>query len=119
LADSSLKLAQTRSGEVCILALLSRIDSTNANDLLEQLKRLLSAGEKAIVVDFSGVPYLTSAAFRVLLVATSEAGSAATRFALCSLPSQVRELFEMGGLLEEFVIFGSRDEALAKLAECS
>ena len=116
MAATSLKLAETRTGGVCIVALASRIDSTNANDLLEQLQRLLSAGEKTILVDFTGVPYLTSAAFRVLLVITSEAGSGAARFALCSMQSQVRELFEMGGLIDEFTIFGSRDEALAKLA---
>jgi hypothetical protein len=35
---------------------------------------------------------------------------------LCSVLGQVRELFEMGGLLDAFTIHGSREEALARLA---
>lgn len=59
--------------------------------------------------------YLTSAAFRVLLVATDEAERNAARVVLCGVLGQVRELFEMGGLLEAFTVHGSREDALAKL----
>jgi anti-anti-sigma factor len=62
------------------------------------------------------VRYLTSAAFRVLLVTTDEAERGSVRFALCNVVGQVRELFEMGGLLDAFVIHGSRDEAVARLS---
>lgn len=115
MADNSLKIAETHSGEVCIVAVSGRIDSTNANELLGRLNKLLSSGEKNILVDFREVLYLTSAAFRVLLVVTDEAQRNAARFVLCSVLGQVRELFEMGGLLDEFTIHGSREEALAKL----
>jgi anti-anti-sigma factor len=62
------------------------------------------------------VAYLTSAAFRVLLVATDEAERHAAGLALCGILGQVRELFEMGGLLDAFTIFGSPEEAIEKLA---
>ena len=115
MADSSLKVAESQSGEVCIVALSGRIDSTNASELLGRLNKLLSSGQKTILVDFKEVLYLTSAAFRVLLVATGEAERNAVRFMLCSVVGHVRELFEIGGLLDEFTIHGSREEALAKL----
>jgi anti-anti-sigma factor len=67
------------------------------------------------LLDFKEVLYLTSAAFRVLLVATDEAERNSARVVLCGLAGQVRELFEMGGLLEAFTVHGSRDDALAKL----
>jgi len=113
--DSALMVAETRSGQVCILAVSGRIDSTNANNLLTRLNNLLASGEKILLVDLQGVVYLTSAAFRVLLVATDEAERNAARFVLCSVLGQVRELFEMGGLLDAFTILGSREEAVAKL----
>jgi anti-anti-sigma factor len=65
-----------------------------------RLNQLLSSGEKTIMLDFQEVLYLTSAAFRVLLVATDEAENKDARVVLCGLARQVRELFEMGGLLE-------------------
>ena len=109
---SALNIGQTHAGNVCVVTLTGRIDSTNANDVMTELTRLISAGEKLILVDFASVLYLTSAAFRALLVATDEAERNAARFELCSLAGHVRELFEMGGLLEVFKIHVSREDAL-------
>jgi len=80
-----------------------------------RLKGLINAGEKSVLVDLGAVLYLTSAAFRALLVATDEAERNAASLALCSVIGQVRELFEMGGLVDAFTILGSREEALAQL----
>jgi anti-anti-sigma factor len=99
----------------CILSIGGRVDSGNATDLQGRLNGLLLSGEKTNLLDFREVPYLTSAAFRMLLVATDEAERNAARVVLCGLAGQVRELFEMGGLLEAFTVHGSREDALAKL----
>lgn len=112
MSTNSLEISEVRSGQTCVLALSGRIDSTNADQLTARVNKLLEAGEKSLVVDFKEVLYLTSAAFRVLLVATDEAERSAARFALCSVLGQVRELFEMGGLLDAFTIHASREEAL-------
>ena len=116
MSSSALTIGESHEGKVCLVALSGRIDSTNANDLTARLKALISSGEKSIVVDFSAVLYLTSAAFRALLVATDEAERNAAKFVLCSLGGHVRELFEMGGLLDAFTVHPSRAEAIAKLA---
>ena len=113
---NTMEIAEARVGRAYVLALAGRIDSTNAEQLTERVNKLLAAGEKNLVVDFKEVLYLTSAAFRVLLVATDEAERNAARFALCSVLGQVRELFEMGGLIDAFTIHGSRDDALAQLS---
>ena len=73
MSNSALNIEQSRNGMVCIVALRGRIDSTSAGDVMVCLSNLISEGEKAILVDLGGLLYLTSAAFRVLLVATDEA----------------------------------------------
>lgn len=113
LGANSLSISDIRSGNACVLALSGRIDSTNAHELGARLTQLLAAGEKALLVDFGDVRYLTSAAFRVLLVANGEARSNAARLVLCRVQGHVRELFEIGGLLDAFAIHGTREEALA------
>ena len=112
---NALTVAESHSGSVCVVALAGRIDSTNANELTTRLSKLISAGEKSILVDLGAVLYLTSAAFRALLVATDEAERSKAKFVLCNVAGQVRELFEMGGLLDAFTILPSRDAALAQL----
>lgn len=116
MTSSSLTIFESRSGGVCVLGFGGRIDSTNAADALARLQQAMTAGEKAVLVDLAAVRYLTSAAFRVLLVASDEAESGAVRFALCNVVGQVRELFEMGGLLDTFTIHGSREEAVVRLS---
>jgi anti-anti-sigma factor len=112
MSKTALRMEDSRVGPVCVLSIGGRIDSGNAADLLDRLNGLLSSGEKTILIDFKEVLYLTSAAFRVLLVATDEAERNSARVVLCV--GQVRELFEMGGLLEAFTVHGSREDALAK-----
>jgi anti-anti-sigma factor len=112
---TALRMEDSHAGAVCILSIGGRIDSGNAGGLLDRLNKLISSGEKTILLDFKEVLYLTSAAFRVLLVATDEAERNSARVVLCGLLGQVRELFEMGGLLEAFTVHGSREDALARL----
>lgn len=114
--SSGLTITESHSGRVCVVSLTGRIDSSSASDFSTRLNALISSGEKSILLDFANVLYLTSAAFRALLVATDEAERSAARLTLCSLANQVRELFEMGGLMDAFTVIGSREEALAQLA---
>jgi len=72
-------------------------------------------GAKTILIDFKKVLYVTSAAFWVLLVATDDAERNSARVMLCGVVGQVRDLFDVGGLLDVFTIYLSRDDALAKL----
>jgi anti-anti-sigma factor len=113
-SSSALIIDEVREAGVCVVALRGRIDSSNADDLMTRLTGLISSGEKSVVVDLESVLYLTSAAFRALLVATDAAERNAARFALCSLAGHVRELFEMGGLIDLFTIHASRHEAIAQ-----
>jgi anti-anti-sigma factor len=115
MADAALKMEDRRQGQVCVLSINGRIDSANATVLLDRLNALLSAGEKTILIDFKNVLYLTSAGFRVLLVATDEAERNSARVVLCGVLGQVFELFEMGGLLDVFTIHSSQEDALARL----
>lgn len=116
MTSTALTVAESRNGNICIVSLAGRIDSTNANDLITRFNGLISSGEKSILVDLGAVLYLTSAAFRALLVATDEAERNQARFVLCGVVGHVRELFEMGGLLDAFTIHGTRDEAVTKLS---
>jgi len=110
---NAMEISESKAGEVCVLAVAGRIDSSNAEQLGARASKLFAEGERHLVIDLEQVLYLTSAAFRVLLVVTDEADRSACRFALCSVLGQVRELFEMGGLLDVFTIHATRAEALA------
>ncbi len=112
----SLAMTESRHGKVCVLLVSGRIDSSNSAAFMARLGELISSGVSTILVDLASVMYLTSAAFRALLVANRDIGAKNGQLALCGVMGQVRELFEMGGLLNVFTIYPSREEALSKLS---
>jgi anti-anti-sigma factor len=111
-------MEESHVGLACVLSISGRISSGDAANLLDRLNKLLLSGEKMILLDFKEVLFLTSATFRVLLVATKEAEQNAARVALCGVLGQIREVFEMSGLLGVFNIHATREEALAHWVEC-
>ena len=66
----------------------------------------------SVVVDFADVEYVSSAGFRVLLIAAKRADASASRLVLSGLSAKVRQLFDLGGFLDLFSIMASREEAL-------
>jgi anti-sigma B factor antagonist len=113
---NSLSMTESQHGELCVLSIVGRIDSSNADKVTSQLKDIAARHVKIVLVDLAAIKYLTSAAFRVLLVANGTMKQQNGQLALCGVTGHIRELFEMGGLLQTFTIFLSREEALDKLA---
>jgi anti-anti-sigma factor len=109
-----LSLSESQHGDLTVLSVVGRIDSSNAAKLTQHTD-LIATGVKTVLIDFTAVKYLTSAAFRVLLVANGSLKEKGGQLALCGVTGHVRELFEMGGLLQAFTIFQSREEAFGKL----
>jgi anti-anti-sigma factor len=93
--SSAMSVGEVHDGTVCVVMLSGPIDSTNANDLMNELNALVSAGETTIALDLGSVLYLTNAAFRDLLIAIDEIDRNAANFVLCSLGGHVRDRFEM------------------------
>lgn len=85
---------------VPVHAIRGRVDSASAGDMERALQPLfIEAGQKA-VVDFSALDYISSAGLRVVLMVAKRAKQSQGRLLLCSLPPQVREVFEISGFLK-------------------
>lgn len=97
---------------VTVLSVKGRLDSATAPALGQNLELLVARPGGRLVVDFRELEYISSAGFRILLVAAKRAEEASTRFVLCSLSSKVRQLFDLGGFLDLFAISASRDDAI-------
>lgn len=108
-------IAEERNGEVTVVGLNGRVDSSTAKSFEERLTAIFRSGRNRIVVDFKHLVYISSAGCRVLLVASRLAEKSNGQLALCNLTADVMRVFELGGLTELFAIYPSREEGLAKL----
>jgi anti-anti-sigma factor len=105
-------LHEEQVDEVTALSVKGRIDSTTAPAFGQRLESVVTAPAARLVVDFRELEYISSAGFRVLLVAAKRAEECGSRLVLCSLSGKVRQLFDLGGFLDLFTIAASRDDAM-------
>lgn len=106
-------LNEEQAGDVTVLQVKGRIDSTTAPALGERLTAILGSAESRVVVELSRLDYISSAGFRILLLAGKRADQTGGKLVLCGLPGKVRQLFDLGGFLDLFAIVPTRDEGIA------
>lgn len=99
-------------GEVRVLDVRGRVDSGTAPTLNERLNGVLATGAGHVVLNLQGLEYISSAGFRILLLAARRADEVQVRLVLCGLSDKVRQLFDLGGFLDLFVIRSTRGDAL-------
>jgi anti-anti-sigma factor len=105
-------LHEEQVDEITALSVKGRIDSTTAPAFGQRLESVVTAPAGRLVVDFRDLEYISSAGFRVLLVAAKRAEECGSRLVLCGLSGKVRQLFDLGGFLDLFTIAASRDDAM-------
>jgi anti-anti-sigma factor len=89
-----LELSDKRVDSAAILTVSGRIDMTTSDAFTERLLAMV-AGGVPLVVDFSGVNYISSAGLRALMLGSKQARSAGTRLALAALQPVVLEIFQI------------------------
>jgi anti-anti-sigma factor len=108
-------VSETVEGDVTVVSVRGRLDSTTAPGLSARLSRALEEPKRRLLIDFSQLEYISSAGFRVLLVAARHASQTDGAIALSGVAGKVRQLFDLGGFLDLFQICGTRAEGLAAL----
>jgi len=106
-------------GNVRVLAPQGRVDQATADGLrlaLEPHVAACTANAAPLVLDFSGVPYISSVGLRVLMLAGRQVTAQKGRLALAALQPVVREVFEISRFNMVFALYDSVDAAAAALA---
>lgn len=114
--SETLSIAEDTIDGRCVVRVIGRIDSSNASALTESLIALITERTADMMLDLDRLTYLTSAGFRAMLILSDEAEKLGGSLALCNVSNDVRELFEMGGMLEVFVIHDSPGGAVSSQA---
>ena len=99
--------------DILILRPLGRLDSSSS----PELEHLLSehADCQRLVLDFSGLSYISSAGLRVVLLAGKKLHASKGKIVLTSLQDMVRDVFDMSGFLTLFAVADSLDAGLAQV----
>jgi stage II sporulation protein AA (anti-sigma F factor antagonist) len=111
-----MRIADARVDGIVAVAPAGRIDTTTAPALEQHLVDLLTRGERRIVIDLSGVEYISSAGLRVMLLVARRVGDVNGRLGLCAMADSVRQVFQLAGFLPLFAVQETRDAAVQQIA---
>lgn len=109
-------LITTAAEDIIIVAPAGEINGQTAPELQEKLLPLARPGCK-ILLDMSGVTYLSSAGLRLLLVFYRQVTGNNGRIVLTGLPEMVADTMSNTGFLDFFEAYALKEEGLAVLRQ--
>ncbi len=115
-----MELATKRFADTVALYPAGRIDHATADGFKAALAPYLAgcaAGRDRVVIDLSGVEYISSVGLRVLMLASKQAKTQGGALAVAGLQPVVQEIFEISRFNLVLAVFPTLREALAKLSE--
>ncbi|HZT87887.1 MAG TPA: anti-sigma factor antagonist [Stellaceae bacterium] len=99
-----------------LLAPSGRLDANTSADFEKEVMQQLSLAPSGMVMDFSGLRYVSSAGLRVVLLAAKKLKAAGGTFVLCGLSSSIEEVFKISGFLSILTVEPDRDAAMTHFA---
>jgi len=103
-----------KDGSFFVLAVGGRMDAMTSKEFEDECSRWLAAGEKRLVIDFSGLEYISSAGLRSILLLAKKLKAQGGDVAFCALSEMVTEIFTVSGFVKMLPVFATRAEALAR-----
>ena len=110
--NSTMEIEQRIEGSVTIVSPHQKLDTGTAPMAGQTFSDLMNHGAQRIVVDFSDVPYITSAGLRVLLATAKQLRAKGGELRVCALNEAVQEVFEISGFNTLLPVFASPADAV-------
>jgi len=98
-----MEIAQNKDGGSLTVTVTGCLDTTTSPDLMAVFETGLE-GVTALLIDFTNLEYVSSAGFRVLLVAHKKMMAAGGEMTIKGVNPSVREVFDMTGFSDIFTI---------------
>lgn len=109
-----MKILATQQDGIAILSVFGALDIGSSDQLRDKLIDRISAGAgRRVVLDFTGLEYISSAGLRVLMIAAKQARSRGVGLAIAGLQPVVAEIFQISRFDTLFPCFPNLDQALA------
>ena len=99
-------------GNFSVLKIKGRIDTIHSSALEEEVNQLFESGEKNLILNCSGMNYISSSGLRVFLVAQKKAKAINGKLFLSNMQPAIQEIFRISGFSNLFRIFDTQEEAL-------
>ena len=121
MSSGTLTVTEQLEGDLLIMRLAGRADSTNAEFLAKRLTAFEEGGlmdeARGIIVDLTELFFITSAGLRSLLIAQREASNNKREFAIAGVRSELSDIFSLTGFNRLIRIFDRTEEAVGSMGQ--
>jgi anti-anti-sigma factor len=107
----------SRTDRAVILTVTGRVDAEAASEFELVCRQWLLPDDRNLILDFSGLQYITSAGLSSILSAGKEVDRRGGRLLICGLSGRIKPVFVFTGFDSLFPLFETRNAALADCAE--
>jgi anti-anti-sigma factor len=111
-----MEVIQENRSDMLFLNLTGRLDDNNAQQLEDNLIKLIDGGTSQLIVDCSQIESINNAGLRVLLNIAKRLVSANGRLALHSPSPAAKDIFDKTGFSMVSRIYHTREEAISGVA---
>jgi anti-anti-sigma factor len=108
-----MQISEDKNGDVLMVGLKGRLDAATSKTVEEFLLKKIDAGEKKLVLDLSGLDYISSVGLRVFMMAAKRLKVVQGKVVVCALSAPIKQVFEIAGFTNLFPMFDTRDAAAA------
>ena len=99
-----MKTELVESGNQIIAKFIGRLDTAAAVQTAEDVKPLLEAEQKEIVLDCTELEYISSSGLRIFLAIRKEAATHGSKVVVSNINADIRQVFMMTGFVSLFEI---------------
>jgi anti-anti-sigma factor len=112
-----MQLSETQHGTTLVLAVKGRIDMETAAEFGDELlAKIKVEGVQKLVLDFSGVEFVSSACLRALMLGLKQARELKVAFAIAAMQPKVLEIFQLSRIDTLIPCFATIEQAVNKVA---
>jgi anti-anti-sigma factor len=110
-----MQISDESIGGVCVVTARGRLDGAASGPFAERVQALIGPDRPKLLIDVTGIDFVTSAGLRVVLTLLKRVKSLNGVFALCGVQAPVREVLDITGFAGMIDIYPAREPALAVL----
>lgn len=110
-----MELYVNQKGDIYIISIIRSLGITNMFDFKNEVKRLINAGAKKLIISFKHTKYIDSSGITALISMNTYMKKHSVEFRLTNLQGSVKQVFSIARLEAFFQITGTVEKAIEEL----
>lgn len=112
-----MKIIEKKCGDITLLEAQGKLNAESAPETEQSLAAFVESGARQLVLDLSGVDYISSAGLRALLSAAKLAQKAGGKLVLAAAQPEARKILDTAGFSSLVPIFETTDQACSSFMQ--